>query len=136
MFRPARYVLKENDYPRTKLFYAVELHYVKYNIYIDLYYVFNFLDIYTGKLLFNFFLYWARGFAHTLFLFLLFQVKSCPLLRGVVVWFTKLLLDGLTVLRSIHWTILVNMLFFYPVLLCLSCFQYCITISVCSDIAI
>ena len=34
MFKPALYVLKENDYPQTKLFYAVKLHYFKYNIYI------------------------------------------------------------------------------------------------------
>ena len=70
------------------------------------------------------------------FLFLLFRLKD--ILYFVVQWsaLPSCLLGGLSVLHSIHWTILVNMLFSYPVLLCLSCFQYCITISVCPDIVI
>ena len=70
--------------------------------------------------------------------FLSFFFRLRDVFYFVVQWFTlpSCLLGGLSILRSIHWTILVNMLFSYPVLLCLSCFQYCITTSVCPDIAV
>ena len=73
----------------------------------------------------------------TLFFFSFF-FKLRVVLYFVVQWsaLPSCLLGGLFVLRSIHWTILVNMLFSYPDLLCMSCFQYYITISVCPDIAV
>ena len=78
----------------------------------------------------------STGFCSHSSFFPSFQLKV--VLYFVVQWsaLPSCLLGGLSILRSIYWTILVNTLFSYPVLLCLSCFQYRITIFVCLGIAV